>query len=57
MNRAGLGLSQPKSGGSDDRQFRAKVQRLIQDYANGDSQYDLVFSPEFTTEERKTMHT
>jgi hypothetical protein len=57
VNRAGLGLSQPKSGGSDDRHFRNKVQRLIQDYANGDSQYDLVFSPEFTTEERKTMHT
>lgn len=57
MNRAGLGLSQPNSGGSDDRQFRDKVQRLIRDYANGDSQYDLVFSPEFTTEERKTMHT
>lgn len=57
VNRAGLGLARPKSGGSDDRQFRDKVQRLIQDYANGDSQYDLVFSPEFSTEERKTMHT
>jgi hypothetical protein len=57
VNRAGLGLSQPKSIGADDRQFREKVQRLIRDYANGDSQYDLVFSPEFTTEERKSMHT
>jgi hypothetical protein len=56
VNRAGLGLLQSKSGGSDDRQFREKVQRLIQDYANGNSQYDLVFSPEFTIEERKTMH-
>lgn len=56
VNRAGLGLLQPKSGGIDDRQFRDKVQRLIRDYANGDSKYDLVFSPEFTIEERKTMH-
>ncbi|XP_069696421.1 CDKN2A-interacting protein isoform X2 [Periplaneta americana] len=56
VNRAGLGLGGSKSGGLNQRQFREKVQQLMRDFANSDSQYDLVFSSEFSNDERKTMH-
>jgi len=37
-------------------QFRTKMQQIVQSYANSDNQQDLVFSPEFSIEERKEIH-
>lgn len=36
--------------------FRRKVTRIIEDYAHSDNKQDLVFTPDFTKDERRTIH-
>lgn len=49
INRAGFGLSR----GFD---LRKKFTETFREFAKGDSEYDLVFSAEFTAEERASLH-
>jgi hypothetical protein len=41
---------------STDRDFKAKIRKMIEDYAHSSNVYDLVFSTGFTNEQRKEMH-
>ena len=49
MTRSGLGVS-----GVGD--FRRKVVRVLEDYVASTTKDDLVFSPDFTKDERKLIH-
>lgn len=49
IRRRGLGIT-------NFSDFRKKVSRIIEDYAHSDDKNDLVFSPDFTKDERKTIH-
>ncbi|KAL1131320.1 hypothetical protein AAG570_010938 [Ranatra chinensis] len=49
VKRSGLGIK-------NARDFKQKVSNLLRDYCRGESKNDLVFSPEFTRDERKIIH-
>ena len=50
FNREGLG------SGTTDKDFKGKIRKIIEDYAQSDNSFDLVFSTGFTNEQRKEMH-
>jgi hypothetical protein len=50
FNRGGLG------SGNSDKDFKAKIRKIIEDYAHSENNYDLVFSSGFTNDQRKEMH-
>jgi len=50
FNRQGLGTS------TTDRDFKAKIRKIVEEYAQSNNSYDLVFSSGFTNEQRKEMH-
>lgn len=49
VRRGGLGIT-------NFHDFRRKVTRIIEDYAHSDNKQDLVFTPDFTKDERRTIH-
>ncbi|XP_014291911.1 NF-kappa-B-repressing factor isoform X2 [Halyomorpha halys] len=49
VRRGGLGIT-------NFHDFRKKVTRIIEDYAHSDNKQDLVFTPDFTKDERRTIH-
>ena len=49
-NREGLGSD------STERDFKQKVQQIIEEYAVSSNPYDLVFTTGFNNEQRKEMH-
>ncbi|KAK9511433.1 hypothetical protein O3M35_000090 [Rhynocoris fuscipes] len=49
VRRRGLGIE-------NFSDFRKKIVRIIENFAYGDDKDDLVFSPEFSKEERKVIH-
>ncbi|XP_013413387.1 NF-kappa-B-repressing factor [Lingula anatina] len=53
INREGLGMAADKGITKD---FCTKVREIINKYVKSDNQNDLVFSPEFTKEERAIIH-
>ncbi|XP_063234179.1 uncharacterized protein LOC134537549 [Bacillus rossius redtenbacheri] len=55
VGRAGLGLTQGNV--FDAPHFRRQAGALLRDYADRDTDHDLVFTSEFTTDERKVLHT
>ncbi len=50
FNRQGLGAS------TTDRDFKGKIRKIVEEYAQSNNSYDLVFSSGFTNEQRKEMH-
>ncbi|KAK3593713.1 hypothetical protein CHS0354_013610 [Potamilus streckersoni] len=53
VNRQGLGLMSSQGTPKD---FYNKMNRFASDYIQSDNQSDIVFSPEFTKEERAVIH-
>lgn len=61
MNRSGLGIK-PKEGKKDiaekpETAFQKKAMAYLEAYATSESEQDLVFTREFTSDERKILHT
>lgn len=63
INRAGLGFKSsglksgdPRSCSDNMKAFRDAVTRILSDYASSDNETDIVFSADFSSEERKIIH-
>lgn len=56
VNRVGLGLSSKQISLENPRKFRAMIHKVINNFLQKETVQDLVFSEEFTGEERKEMH-
>ena len=50
FNRQGLGTS------TSDRDFKGKIRKIVEEYAQSNNTYDLVFSSGFDNDQRKEMH-
>ena len=53
LSRVGFGL---QSNSSDLKAFHNKVRDSLKNYMNAGTKTDLVFAPEFTSEERAVIH-
>ena len=53
INREGLGIDEARGIGGN---FRNRIKDMLKNYASSNREDDMVFSPDFTKEERAIIH-
>ena len=56
MSRRGLGLPKLKNAKTSTMDLKKKCREVVRNFLNDSSQRELVFSSDFTKEERAIMH-
>ena len=39
-----------------DMEFKSKIRKLLEEYTSSHNPYDLIFTPDFSSEQRATIH-